>query len=132
NKLRFFGRTLNAFEESNNFKKQEKKIFDLTNSQRNYGLNTKRSSIDCKVDGNVKAMNRLGQFPCYNIRKWHVVGIQFKKLHLCFAQRQVSLYRSVFDSSSVQFGYNLCQLGKSTLKIERIHLIYLAYRNSEI
>ncbi|ETN99256.1 hypothetical protein RFI_38225 [Reticulomyxa filosa] len=42
--LRFFGRTLNDFEESNNFKKQEqKKISDLTNSQRNYGLNTKQS-----------------------------------------------------------------------------------------
>ncbi|ETO11793.1 hypothetical protein RFI_25581, partial [Reticulomyxa filosa] len=57
-------------------------------------------SVDGKIDNNVNAVDRLGQFPWPSIRKWHIDGIQFRILQLYLSQKPVSFYRSVFDSSS--------------------------------
>ncbi|ETO19784.1 hypothetical protein RFI_17446, partial [Reticulomyxa filosa] len=56
--------------------------------------------IDSKENDNVNAVDRLGQFPWHGIRKWYIDGIQFQILRFNFSQRPVSLYRSLFDSSS--------------------------------
>ncbi|ETO06132.1 hypothetical protein RFI_31265, partial [Reticulomyxa filosa] len=64
------------------------------------GIRSPRTLIYDKSDENMNTMDRLGKFPWNGIRKWYVNGILFETLYSCFAQRPVSLYRSVFDTSS--------------------------------